>query len=126
MESACSLHKDAKFVEKCKKTSGKYLQDLANKPKNDFCQEVNLIDVETMGPSGGSKQGDYSVCKYLVSYANSIKAPASWKSKLFTVCSMIDPLYPIGYCEKTVYKYFNEFVADSPDKFCSDLNLIDV
>lgn len=110
-------------MTKCKRTAAKYLSDLAK--NKDICQQLNMTDVESMKDSGYKVEGDHSVCKYLVGYANSVNAPSSWAKVFEYTCLMVAPLYGLGYCERTVAKYMGDFKTN-PDQFCSELNLVDV
>lgn len=130
MEAACSLQKDKAKLIKCNRTVGEYFNVIANKSTLDFCKQANITNVESKKSSFARVQGDYSVCKYLVGYANSVGAPSKWLNSINWYC-----YYYSNYngttdraekCEKTVAKHLSDFQKQSPEQFCSEHNLIDI
>lgn len=122
LESVCSLEKDKEFVDKCKRTVGKYLDAIVNEHPRKLCRDIELADVSADRQSLRLGQGEKTVCEYLAGYAKSVNGPSKWMPPLTEICMFIDDSYE---CQYTLATYLSDIQNKSPQDACAQVNLFD-
>lgn len=125
MDQICALKKDKVFLDKCKKTVAKYLDDIAKQDPEKVCQQIKLPDKPDNDAIELKGKPERSVCEYLVDYANSKGLPRVWVQPLGSICPKMGK-GRVGLCQKTIIRYYHYMTNDTTKEFCARFNLVDV